>query len=295
MKDIYLSHYDVNEINELASLVPGGATIPASVIRGALWVESWLSIFQTRDMIRRTPLAGLCNLNVYHEVTKALRSIPQVTIAAINGRAFGGGCELAMACDFRIMVDIPPEGIPGEARGSGIGQPEITLGLTPGGGGTQMLTRMFGPAKALEICLLRPLISAKEALELGLVTKVVPRDELVKECVDLAVTMGRRAPTAVAAIKDSIHNGAALSMSAGMRREQGNFGTAAMNPESKAAMTQYLREIDTLLGSEGGMTDFEPLVNGTFIDMIPEGVSMSKIAKMSAQGQEVSKQRKKKA
>jgi enoyl-CoA hydratase len=270
----------VQEILNLGRLVPAGASIAPSVIRGALWVEGWLNIVGARPLIRRSPLAGLSNLNVYHEVTKMLRTIPQVTVAAINGRAFGGGCELAMACDFRIMVDTPPEGTP-DSRGSGIGQPEITLGLTPGGGGTQMLTRLFGPAKALEICLLRPLISAQEALELGLITKLVPREALIKETVELAVMMSRRAPTAVAAIKDSVHNGAALSMMAGMRREQGNFGASAMNPESQAAMQQYLKEIDTLLGSEGGIEDFKPLVEGTFVDMIPEGVSMSKYLSQS--------------
>lgn len=173
------------------------------------------------------------------------------------------------------MVDTPPEGTD-KSRGSGIGQPEITLGLIPGGGGTQMLTRMFGPAKALEICIMRPLISAQEALELGLVTKLVPYESLIKETVALATQLARRAPGAVAAVKDSIHNGASLSMAAGMRREQGNFGSAALIPETQAAMAKYLQEIDNLLGSEGGLDDFEPLQQGKFHDMIPESTRMSR-------------------
>lgn len=92
------------------------------------------------------------------------------------------------------MVDTPPESIANKSRGSGIGQPEITLGLIPGGGGTQMLTRMFGPAKALEVCIMRPLIPAQEAFELGLVTKLVPYGLLIKETVTLATQLARRAP-----------------------------------------------------------------------------------------------------
>lgn len=175
------------------------------------------------------------------------------------------------------MVDIPPEGIPGEARGSGIGQPEITLGLMPGGGGTQMLSRMLGNAKALEICLLRTLIPVQEAYDLGLVTKVVPRDDLVKESVALASLLAKRAPGAVAAIKDCVHNGGSKSLTAGMRMEQGNFGVTAMIPETHEAMQKYIKQIDSLLGSEGGLDDFAPLQEGTFHDMIPDTVTLTRM------------------
>lgn len=142
-----------------------------------------------------------------------------------NGRAFGGGCELALACDFRFMVDTPAEGIPGEARGSGLGQPEITLGLIPGGGGTQMLARMLGPAKALEICLEKTLLTAEEARDLGLVNALYSRKELMPKTFEFAERMARRAPAAVAAIKDSVYEGASRPIMQGMRRENGNFGS----------------------------------------------------------------------
>lgn len=123
------------------------------------------------------------------------------------------------------MVDTPPDGIPGECRGSGFGQPEITLGMIPGGGGTQVLTQLVGPAKALEISLMRPFLSAQEAQEIGLITKVVPRKDIIQESVKLAVQLSKRAPSAVAALKDSIYIGANCEMGEGMRREQGNLGT----------------------------------------------------------------------
>lgn len=220
--------------------------------------------------MRRTPLAPLSHLNLYHEVTELLRSIPQVTIAAINGRAFGGGCELALACDYRIMVDTPPEGKPG-IRGSGIGQPEITLGLIPGGGGTQMLARTVGPAKALDLCLSGRLLPASEALELGLVNQVVSREKLNQAASELAKRVSKRSPEAVACIKDAIHHGATLPIADGMRREQGNFGLSSLCAESNVAMQTYLQHIDSLLGPKSSMDDYEPLLEGDFVDMTPGG------------------------
>lgn len=122
------------------------------------------------------------------------------------------------------MVDTPADGVPGQARGSGFGQPEITLGLIPGGGGTQMLSHLVGPAKALELSLLKPFLTAEEALEYGLVTRVVPRKELVADSVSLGTQLSKRSPRAVAALKDSIYFGSA-NTSKGFRREQGNLGS----------------------------------------------------------------------
>lgn len=104
------------------------------------------------------------------------------------------------------------------------GQPEITLGLIPGGGGTQMLTHLVGPAKALEISLMKPFLTAREAQELGLVTKIVPHKQIIPEAVQLAVQLAKRSPIAVAAIKDCVYIGAAGPLASGMRREQGNLG-----------------------------------------------------------------------
>jgi enoyl-CoA hydratase len=122
------------------------------------------------------------------------------------------------------MADTPKDGVPGEARGSGFGNPEITLGLIPGGGGTQMLTRLVGPAKALELSLMTPFLSAQEAYEAGLVTKVVPREKVIEETVNLANQLAKRAPSAVAAIKNCIYVGATLDLSSAIRLEQGNLG-----------------------------------------------------------------------
>lgn len=225
--EIFLSHYSVQEILDFSSLVP--FPVPAGVVRGLLAWESWSAYFGFRGLTRRTPFAPLAHLNLYHEVTHLLRSIPQITIASLNGRAFGGGCELALACDFRVMIGSLAEGEEDNiaAISRGIGQPEIALGLIPGGGGTQMLTRLLGPAKALDLCLSGRLISAKEALQLGLLNQVVKdQKELNEVTIEMAKNMARRNPTAIQCIKDAIHVGGSLSLADGMRREQGNFGEA---------------------------------------------------------------------
>ncbi|WP_052693610.1 enoyl-CoA hydratase-related protein, partial [Desulfosporosinus sp. I2] len=125
-----------------------------------------------------------------------IQELPQPTIAAINGFAFGGGCELAMACDLRIATD--------KAK---FGQPEVALGIIPGFGGTQRLPRLIGRAKAMEIILTGRTIHASEALELGLVNQVVSTENLIAETVSLAEAILSKGPYAIRQAKAAINKG----------------------------------------------------------------------------------------
>jgi enoyl-CoA hydratase len=129
-------------------------------------------------------------------------------IAAINGYALGGGCELAMCCDIRIASD--------QAQ---LGLTEVTLGIIPGGGGTQRLPRLIGRGKALELILTGRRIDAREALHLGLVEQVVPADQLTAAVDDLALTIVSRAPLAVKYAKEAMVRGLELPLSEGLKVE----------------------------------------------------------------------------
>jgi enoyl-CoA hydratase/carnithine racemase len=132
----------------------------------------------------------------------------QPIIAAINGYALGGGCELAMCCDIRIAAD--------DAQ---LGLTEVTLGIIPGGGGTQRLPRLIGRGKALELILTGKRIDAHEALRLGLVEQVVPSDQLMAAVEELAQTIISRAPLAVKYAKEAIVRGLELPLEEGLKVE----------------------------------------------------------------------------
>ena len=151
-----------------------------------------------------------------------------VTIAAVNGLALGGGCELAMACDLRIAAE--------SAR---FGQPEIKLGIIPGFGGTQRLARLVGRAKALELNLVGDPIRAQEALSYGLANHVVPDEELLASALALAETLAAQAPLAVAAIKRvSAH----ADLDDGLAAEQRAFVEVFGSSDAREGIAAFLEK-----------------------------------------------------
>lgn len=148
-------------------------------------------------------------------VLSRIESLPKPVIAAINGFALGGGCELAMACDIRLAADT--------AR---LGQPEINLGIIPGYGGTQRLARLVGRGRAKLLCMLGDPIDAAEALRIGLVDRVVPAADLMDEAKQLARRLAGKAPVALALIKRAINVGLEGSLAEGLAYEAAQFGLA---------------------------------------------------------------------
>jgi enoyl-CoA hydratase/3-hydroxyacyl-CoA dehydrogenase len=151
-----------------------------------------------------------------------------VTIAAVNALAFGGGCELAMACDFRIA-----------AQSATFGQPEINLGIIPGFGGTQRLPRLVGEAKALELNLTGEPIGADEAYELGLATRVVPDHELLDTALSWARKLAEQAPLAVEQIK---RVGAAGDLDTGIEQEKLGFATVFGSEDAREGISAFLQK-----------------------------------------------------
>ncbi len=141
-------------------------------------------------------------------VAAAVASIDRPVIAAINGDALGEGLELALSCDIRLASD--------KAR---FGLPQVTSGLIPMNGGTQRLPRLVGKGKALELIMTAETIGAEEALEIGLVSKVVPQEKLVAEAETLALNMASKAPISLRYVKEAVNKGMDLTLEQGLRLE----------------------------------------------------------------------------
>jgi len=143
------------------------------------------------------------------QMINQIEALPFPVIAAINGHAMGGGLEMALACDFRFM----------EHNSARVGLPEVTLGLLPGAGGTQRLSRLIGKARAKEIIYNSLLLDAKEALHLGVVDRICPAGSLMEECLGYADQFSERASIAVSVVKTCIDRGSDMAMEEGLRKE----------------------------------------------------------------------------
>jgi enoyl-CoA hydratase/3-hydroxyacyl-CoA dehydrogenase len=163
-----------------------------------------------------------------HGFMRSMERSSTATIAAVNSIAFGGGCELAMACDFRIA-----------AESASFGQPEINLGIIPGFGGTQRLARLVGEGKALELNLLGDPIDAFEAYRLGLANQVVPDHELFDVTLSWARKLARQAPVAVEQIKRVSANG---DLDQGLEAEKAGFAAAFGSEDAREGVSAFLEK-----------------------------------------------------
>lgn len=258
---VFLTHFDVDEIER--AVAPITFSMPAWLTRLLLESESLLRHLPgARKLLRRTLLAGVVDMNLFHEVTAHMRRMDKVFIAAINGLALGGGCELALACDLRLMAE-------DDQVERFLGQPEVLIGLIPGGGGTQMLARSLGVARALELCLEGQLLEPRQALALGLVNGLAPAEELLEAADALAQRLSRRSPQAVHLLKRSIYQAASRDWTEGMASEKAGFLSAASQGNTRRAMREYIERVRTITREERPFrrADFDDLTEGNAIDM----------------------------
>ncbi len=177
---------------------------------------------------RMDPEAGRALAGTMHELLRNMERSRIVTIAAVNALAFGGGCELAMACDIRLA-----------ATTAQFGQPEITLGIIPGFGGTQRLPRLVGTAKALEMNLTGEPISAEEAYELGLAGRLVPDHELFDSALSWARKLAAQAPLAVEQIKRVSGHG---DLDAGIEAEKQGFAAVFGSEDAREGISAFVQK-----------------------------------------------------
>lgn len=161
----------------------------------------------------------------------AIDTFPKPVIAMINGFCLGGGCELALACDIRIA-----------SENASFGQPEIKLGIIPGGGGTQRLTRLVGEGKAMELILTGDFINAQAALSLGLVNHVVPLDQLQTKTMEIANRMADKSPIALQLAKEAVKLASRSNLDEGLRREVDLFALCFSTEDKDEGVAAFLEK-----------------------------------------------------
>jgi enoyl-CoA hydratase len=165
------------------------------------------------------------------EVLDLIENLGKPVVAAINGFALGGGCETAMACTIRIAVDTAK-----------FGQPEVTLGLVPGGGGTQRLPRLVGKGRALQLILSGEIINAQEAYRIGLVNEIVPAADLITRAEAILKKIASNAPIAVKFALEAANKGMDTSQGEGLLLEASYFGLCAATEDKKEGTTAFLEK-----------------------------------------------------
>ncbi len=162
---------------------------------------------------------------------KTIQNFPKPVIAAVNGFALGGGCELALACDIRLASE--------KAK---FGQPEVNLGIIPGYGGTQRLSRLVGRGKAIQLICTGEMINAAEAYRIGLVEEIYPPDELMDKAMEMAKTIAAKGPLAVVMAKECINRGLDVNLTAGCDLEKANFGSICGTGDKNEGMEAFMEK-----------------------------------------------------
>ncbi|HEX2120290.1 MAG TPA: enoyl-CoA hydratase-related protein [Thermoanaerobaculia bacterium] len=183
------------------------------------------------ELAQATPITGKQTAEKGQRVFRAIERFPKPVIAAINGFALGGGCELALACHIRIASE--------KAQ---LGLPEVTLGIIPGYGGTQRMARLLGKGKALELILTGDRVGAAEAERIGLVNKVVAPEELMSACEEMARRITARAPLAVRSAIEAVMSGSEMPFEEGQFLEATLFGLLCATDDTKEGMKAFIEK-----------------------------------------------------
>ena len=216
------------ELTDALEALDGDPACRAIVLTGA-GERAFAAGADIKELAEQTPVTLTVD-NHFHRWER-LKRLRTPLIAAVRGAALGGGCELAMVCDMIVA-----------AEDAQFGQPEIRLGLIPGAGGTQRLTRAIGKAKAMELILTGRTLSAREADAHGLVTKVVAAEATLDEALDLAARVAAMPPLAVIAAKEAILRADELPLEAGLEFERRNFFLLFASDDQREGTTAFIEK-----------------------------------------------------
>jgi enoyl-CoA hydratase len=193
--------------------------------------RSFVAGADINELSAQTPVGGREHARTGQAVLNRIEQLGKPVIAAVNGFALGGGCELAMACTIRLAADTAK-----------FGQPEINLGLIPGYAGSQRLPRLVGRGRALEILLTGDPISAAEAWRIGLVNRVVPAADLAREAQALAQALSAKAPLAVRYILEAVRGGVEMSLADAQDYEATLFGLVSTSKDMREGTRAFLEK-----------------------------------------------------
>lgn len=192
-----------------------------------------------KEMAEKSPEEGLAFGRLGHAMANAIEGLPQATIAAVNGFAIGGGSEVALACDFRLA-----------SENAVFAQPEVTLGIPPGWGATQRMTRLIGPGRAAELILTGRRVKADEALRIGLVNAVYPLDQLLPEARKLASQIAAASPRAVAQSKELLKLAFNGQVASGLETEVRLFGAGFGSADQREGMRAFIEKRSPIFSGE---------------------------------------------
>lgn len=218
------------ELDDLLDRLADDKTVRVVIVTGA-GEKAFVAGADIAEMQGLSAIEGRAFAAFGQAVFSKLENLPQPVIAAVNGFALGGGCELAMACDIRIAAETAK-----------FGQPEVSLGIPPGFGGTQRLPRLIGKGRAQELLLTGDVIDAREAWRIGLVNTVTPAGELMAAARAMAEKIRGRAPVAVWLCKAAVNAGLEAPLTVGLAYEAEVFGLCFSTADQKEGMAAFLNK-----------------------------------------------------
>ena len=225
-----LNAQTVGEIGQAFEGARDDDSVKAVILTGA-GEKAFVAGADINELAQQTPVSGKATAEKGQRVFLSIERFPKPVIAAINGFALGGGCELALACHMRIASEKAQMGLP-----------EVTLGIIPGYGGTQRMARLLGKGKALELILTGDRIGAAEAERIGLVNRVVPAEQLMQTCEELARRIMQRGPLAVTAAIEAVMSGSEMPFEEGQFLEATLFGLLCATDDTKEGMTAFIEK-----------------------------------------------------
>ncbi len=219
-----------DEISHVIGRVQGDSDVRVLVLTGA-GEKAFVAGADISEFPRMNSLQARAFAERGQDVFFRLETLPKPVIACVNGFALGGGCELAMSCDFIYASD--------KAR---FGQPEVNLGIIPGFGGTQRLARLVGRAAAKELCMTGEMLDAQQAKAMGLVTRVFPADQLMEETMKVAHLLASRAPNVLRSIKQVVDRGMDVDLKTGCALEAEAFGVCFASKDTREGVSAFLEK-----------------------------------------------------